>query len=290
MKKYALAEIILAGVFWGTSAIFVHYLAPFGVSSLQMTFIRSIVSFLILFLYILIRNRALLRTTTKELLLFFGAGVSFFGTASCYYMSMQMTSIATAVILMYTAPIFVMLYSVLFLGEKLTPLKLVSVILMLIGCGFVSGVVGGLKFDLAGIIFGFLAGIFYSAYNIFTKIEMRKKSNPVTATFYCFLFAAIIGIFLCKPAELPALIAKGNAVLPLMAALGICTCIIPYTLYTLALKTLPAGTASALAIIEPMSATLFGITLFHDPMDIYSVCGIVLILAAVFLLGKSGGE
>lgn len=287
MKKYALLEIILAGIFWGTSAIFVHYLAPYGISSLQMTFIRAVVSFLSLCIFALIKDRKIFHATGKELLMFMGSGLSFFGTAACYFISMQATSISTAVILMYTAPIFVMLYSVLFLGEKLTPLKTIAVVLMLIGCGFVSGVIGGLKFDLIGILIGFLSGIAYSSYNIITKIEMRNGSNPITATLYCFMFATIIGLFIGNPAELPTFIAKDIELLPLMLALGVCTCILPYTLYTLALKVLPAGTTSALGIIEPMAATLFGIILFKDPMDLYSALGIILILGAVFMLSKN---
>ncbi len=288
-KKIALIEIICAGILWGTSAIFVNFLSLYDVSSLQMTFIRAFVSLLLLCVYGSIRDRGMFGNvkSEKELLLFIGSGASFFGTATFYYLSIQTTSVSTAVILMYTAPIFVMIYSILFLSEKLTLLKLVSVIAMLGGCGFISGIIGGLKFDAIGVLFGFLAGLSYSAYNIFVKMEMRQKSNPITATFYCFLIASLMGFVMCDPLQLPSLIAKDVAVLPLMLMLGVCTCILPYFLYTLALKVLPAGIASALAIIEPMSATLFSVVLFSQPMDVFSVCGIILILGAVFLLSRS---
>ncbi len=287
MKRIALAEIILAGVFWGSSAIFVHYLAPYGVSSLQMTLIRAMVAFLVFCGYGILKDRSIFRATGKELLLFAGGGIAFFGTAACYFSSMQATSVSTAVVLMYTAPIFVMIYSVLFLKETLTPLKTVAVLAMLIGCGLVSGIIGGLKFDFLGILIGLLSGLFFSAYNIIIKIEMCNQSNPMTATFYCFLFASLLGLLMGEPWQLPSFIAKDLAVLPLMLLLGICTCVLPYFLYTLALKTLPAGTASALATMEPMSAALFSIFLFAEPTSVDSVLGIILILGAVFLLGKS---
>ncbi|MBR5505295.1 MAG: hypothetical protein IKV73_03205 [Clostridia bacterium] len=47
MKKQAFIFIILAGLLWGTSGIFVHYLAPFGFSSLQLVFFRTVVSTLV---------------------------------------------------------------------------------------------------------------------------------------------------------------------------------------------------------------------------------------------------
>jgi len=68
--------------------------------------------------------------------------------------------------LMYTAPIFVMTYSVIFLGEKLTLKKFISLVFVVVGCAFISGIFGGVKFSLWGVISGLLAGITYSAYNI----------------------------------------------------------------------------------------------------------------------------
>lgn len=291
MKKLALIQVIIAGILWGTSGIFVHYLAPYGFTSLQMTFFRSIVSCACMSLFVLIYNRHLFQVSLKEFLLFAGSGISFFLTASCYFYSMQATSISTAVVLMYTAPIFVMIYSVIFLNEKLTPIKTLAVLIMLTGCTLVSGVIGGLKFDLMGIIVGFMSGIAYSAYNILTKIQMKNNSNPLSATLYCFFFAVLIGVFSCRVSNIPQSIATApHLTLPLVIGMGLLTCISPYFLYTLALKKIPAGTASSLGIIEPMAATLFSIVLFNEPLSKASLCGIVLILGAVFIFSKSDGE
>ena len=198
MKKLALIYIIIASILWGTSGIFVHYMAPLGFTSLQMTFLRAVTSFLVLGIYVLVAARPLIKVKPIELLLYFGSGLSFFLTASFYYSSMQLTSISTAVILMYTAPVFVMIYSVIFFKEKLTVSKIISLIAMLIGCSLVSGIIGGLKFNIAGILFGIFSGLSYTAYNILTKIEMRRSCHPVQATFYSFFFATVIGLFFCN--------------------------------------------------------------------------------------------
>ncbi len=287
MKRMSFFYIVLASVLWGTSGIFVHYLAPYGFTSLQMTFVRSIVAFAGMLLYILMFDRKLFKVSGKEIILFSLGGISFFGTASCYFYSMQATSISTAVVLMYTAPIFVMIYSVLFLGEKLTKIKTASVALMIAGCALVSGVIGGLKFDVVGILFGFLSGILYSAYNIITKINMMNKSNPISANFYGFLVASLVSIFVCKPGIIPELAMQKPIILPVIIGMGLVTCILPYFLYTLALKVIPAGTASSLGIIEPMSATVFSILLFNEKLSIFSAAGMILILVAVYLLSKN---
>ena len=56
---------------------------------------------------------------------------------------------------------------------------------------------------------------------------------------------------------------------------------------TLGLKELPAGVASSLGIIEPMSATVFSVVFFNENLSVLNVCGIILILFAVFILSKT---
>lgn len=291
MKKRAFFFIILAGVLWGTSGIFVHYLAPYGVTSLQMTMVRGLVSFLCLAIFALVRDRGLFRVRALDLLYFIGMGVFLFGTASCYFISMQMTSVSTAVVLMYTAPLYVMLFSVLFLGEKLSHLKLVALVLMLLGCCLVSGVIGGLRFDAAGIAIGAASGLCFAAYNILTKLAMQRGARASSATLYSFLSVAAVGLAFSAPWELTVSAARAPAVtLPLLIGLGVVTCTLPYIFYTLAMKELPAGTASALGIVEPMSATLFSVLLFSEPMNWSSGAGVALILLSVFLLSRVEGK
>ena len=288
MKKLAFIYIILAGIAWGTSGIFVTLLSPYGFTSPQLTSIRATVSLVAIGCYILIKEKNAFKATPKELFLFLGSGITLFGTSTCYYVSMQATSISTAVVLMYTAPVIVMIYSVAFLGEKLTKLKTISVLLMVIGCGLVSGIIGGLKFDLIGILIGMLSGICYSAYNILTKIQMEKGIRSSTASFYNFLITSVISLIISDPIKLGANASTEPSVtIPLMIALGIVTYVIPYVLYTNAMKYLPAGTASALGIVEPMAATIFSIIIFHEKLSLPSAIGIILILAAVLLLSKT---
>lgn len=283
----ALICIILAGLLWGTSGIFVHYLAPYGITSMQMTAIRGVVSLIAIGIYILATDRELFRTNFVNLLLGAGAGLSMFITASAYYTSMQLTSVSTSVILMYTAPLFVMAYSVVFLKEKFTFIKGISVIGIFIGCALVSGVVGGMKYNTLGIIIGFISGIAYSAYNIFTKIEMNRKINPLTATFYCYVFMAFFAVVFSSPQNLIPIVKQNPPVFILaFIGLGVLTSAMPYFLYTIGLKKLPAGVASSLGIIEPLAATIYSMILFGEKLSIYHIIGVVLILCAVVLLSR----
>ena len=72
--------------------------------------------------------------------------------------------------------------------------------------------------------------------------------------------------------------------------LGLITYVLPYSLCTVAMQSLPAGTASALCIVEPMAATVFSMIFLGEIPDVFAVIGIVLILSAVFLLGLAEGK
>lgn len=287
MKNKAFIYIVIAGMLWGTSGIFVHYLAPLGLSSLQMASIRGTVAATFMVVYALIKDRNLFKTNIKQLALHIGGGVAMYLTGSCYYAAIQASSVSTAVMLMYTAPIIVMIFSVLFLGEKLNVSKCISVILMFLGCCFVSGVIGGFEFSVSGILLGFASGFAYSAYNILTKIQMKNRCNPISASMYCFIFMAITSMLVTPPSLIVTVAINNPAYILMMIGCGLCTSVIPYFLYTIALKILPAGTASSLAIIEPVSATLYSVLFLGEVLSIFSAVGIVLVVGSVFMLSKS---
>lgn len=288
MKKTAFLFIIVSGILWGSSGLFVNFLAPYGYTSLQMVAARGLFSAISMVIYTFFYDRSLFRANGRELFLYALSGLSMFGAASSYYTSMQHTSVATAVVLMYTAPVFVMIYSVLFLGEKLNGMKLISVVGMLTGCVLVSGIIGGASGSGFGIFIGLMAGISYSAYNIFTKIQMGRPCHPLTATMYCMVFMAIIALSFAKPVEMVAVTGqKPLFLLPMLISLALFTGVLPYFLYTLALKTLPAGTATALGIIEPMAATVMSVLFLKEPLPLFPFLGILCILGSVFLLSRS---
>ena len=284
MKKFV--YIILAGVLWGSLCLFAHALTPYGFTNAQLTMIRGTVAFLCMAVYALIRDRRLFRAGPVELLRFIALGATLFSTSYLYFIAMERTSTGTAAVLMYMAPVYVMLFSCLFLGEKFSALKGGAVALMLAGSVFMSGVIGGMKFDTVGILIGLLSGVTFAAYNILTKISVQKGSDPVSATVYGFLFMAVFAAFFAQPVDLVRKIGAADLrAVPWLLGIGVVACVMPFFLYTVAMKSLSAGTASVLAIVDPLSATLFGFALLHEKLDAFSVVGIVLILSAVVLLG-----
>ena len=291
MKTKAFLYIVIAGMLWGTSGIFVKFLTPYGFTAPQLSLIRGTVSFIAMLLYSLILDRDALKISIQNLIFSIFIGITLFGTATLYYSSMQMTSVSTAVVLMYTAPIYVTAFSIAFLGEKSSKMKLVSLGTMLLGCAFVSGVIGGLTFDTVGIVLGILSGIVYAAYNVLTKIALGRGVKATTLSLYGFLFMALTALVTARPSAIFDNAAKEPAIaVPLTLGLGIFTFVLPYFFYTLSMRDLPAGTASALSVIEPLAATVYSAVIFFEIPSIISSIGIILIIAATFMLGKAEND
>lgn len=287
MKKKAYLYVILAGMLWGTSGIFFNILKPYGFSSLQMTTMRAVMSAVCMIIYIAVKDRSLFRARPKDFILFILSGISVFTTASCYFLSIDASSVTTAVILMYSAPVFVMLVSCLFLGEKFNLAKGVSVALVIVGCALVSGVVGGMVMSVRGVVFGLISGLAYAAYSIFTKISSMRGSDSLTGSMYAFSVMSVIAVFASDTVEIGEKVAATPfPLIFLVLGVGVCTCFLPYVFYNLALRDLPAGTVSAMVIIEPVAASIFSMFM-GEVLGIPAIVGIVLVLGAVVILSKS---
>ena len=287
MKNKAVFFCVLAGLMWGSSGIFSNLLRPMGFQPLQLTSTRGIVSGIAIAIYVLIYNKKLFRVTPRQLALFACGGATVFSTAALYYSSMAHSSTATASVLLNTSPAFVMAFSVILFHEKLTKKKLFGMIVMLTGCMLVSGIASGdLDFQFLGAILGLGAGLSYSIYSIIAKEEVLRGYHSLSATLYHFMIMGCIGLFFIDfPSYIPCVMAKPAVTVPLLIGIGLITCVIPYLLFSLSLKYVPVGTAAALGVIEPMSATVYAVTLFPETekLTVPAVIGIVMILGACLL-------
>ena len=289
-QKKAFIFIILAGLLWGSSCLFVQVLGKngYGFASLQLTALRGILAGIVMALYTLLTDRSAFRVKLRWLPIFALHGTCLFMTAFFYYSAMPLTGTPTAVILMYLSTVFVIVFSVAVWKEKMTPLKLFAIACMLIGCCLVSGIVSGLNFHPIGVVFGILSAISYTGSNLLVKLSTRHGQSPVSITLYGFLTMSVISLFFVEPTTtLPIIASDPVKVLPLIFGMGLCTFIIPYFLFTLSLQELPGGTVASLGVVEPMAATVYSVVFLHEAITVYSAIGVLLVLVAVVLLGKT---
>ena len=285
MKQYLPhLQILLAGSLWGLIGLFNRNLTAGGLSAASIVVVRNIGGLILLGLVLLVLDRSVFRINLRHLPYFFGTGVvSILLFTLCYFSAQQMCSLAVAAILLYTAPAFVVVLSAVLFHDKLTKGKLAALFFAFLGCTFASGIwSGGLAVTGWGLVLGVASGFFYGLYSIFGRYALAHY-QPLTVTFYTFVFAGAGALFLLKPAELGVCFSQTSMVL-LAVGLVVISTVLPYILYTRGLAKLDSGKASILASIEPVVAALVGVLAFGEPMSIMVVLGLICILASVYIL------
>ena len=281
MKKYGPATaVILAGCLWGVINLFVKTLSAAGLGSLQIALGRLAAAALIFSVFLLIRDPSSFRIRLKDIWMFIGTGVVsvvFFNL--CYFYTMIRGQASIAVVLLYTSPVFVMLFSALLFGERITPRKTAAL----------SGLIAGeLSVTPLVLLSGIASGMLYALYTIFGRYALARYST-YTVTVYTFILAFIASIFFGDaPGLIRALHAEPTLILWILG-LAVVSTVFPYFLYTWGLQHMESGKAAILVAVEPVVGALIGMTVFREPHDLYKLIGIALIIAAIFVL-NTGGE
>ncbi len=280
--------VLLAGISWGTSGVFVRFFSDFGMSAMQLTLFKCAIPAVVLMLFCLLFRRDLLKVRLKDLWIFVCLGVvslTFF--TWCYFSTIQATSMSAAAILLYLAPTLVMLMSGVFFKETITKTKVLACVLAFAGCVCVSGFLGNaVPLPFRAIVTGLLSAFGYALYSIFSQLALNRGYDPLTLPTYAFLFAGLSALPFAHPAEIAAAASltsplKFGGMLVLMACM---VSLIPYVLYTNGLKRSTPGRASIMASIEPVTATVLGALLFHEHPDAFGYLGIALVIGAIVLL------
>ena len=202
--------------------------------------------------------------------------------AYCY------TSVATATLCYYMAPIIMILVSPVFFHEKLSPKKLVCILTALIGMILVSGVlqtgIGSLS-ELTGIFLGLGAAVLYAAI-----VLVNKNMNGISALDRTIVQLAISGVILLPYTLLTedwSTLSLGSTGLILVLTAGIIHTGVAYALYFGSIHRLPAQTVALFSYIDPILAVVLSALFLQEPMTLPGIIGAILILGAAFLSEKS---
>lgn len=277
--------IIVAGTLWGIISIFVNQLRIIGFNSMQVVSIRVLFSALVLVFYLLIKDRQQLKIKLKDIPLFIGTGVGsiiFFNY--CYFEAIDIIGGASIpALLLYTAPIFVMILSVILFKEKITKKKLISLVMTFLGLALVTGAFSSSdKISIFALLLGLGSGLGYALYSIFGKFLVDKYS-AITITTYTFVIATIFSVPFSEIVQNLDLLISPKGILSALA-LAVVSTVLPFLLYTKGLYGMEAGKASILATVEPFVATIVGVLFFKETMTSFKIIGMLLVLLAIIIL------
>ncbi|WP_093192928.1 DMT family transporter [Salimicrobium halophilum] len=283
MRSVGVCLVILAAVCWGVSGGIANILMDKGWDPIVISFYRGAIGFLCFFTWFLIRFKQN-RTSSKKLYLWsFLAGVGVAGNFTFYFFTIQASGVAVASTLMYTAPVFVLVISFLLRIERSTWFKWGCIFGVLIGVVMLTGAYNtdSISVGVLGMISGLSAGLCYALFIFgFKNASSIGKPQPtLTIAFFSFCFILFL---VADIRELSSVLTSGDLVWFLL--LGVQGAGVSFILYVIGMKWIAPTTASMVAMVEPVTASLFGFLLIGDHLTLVQLLGIALILITVVVL------
>ncbi len=292
MNKSAGLSVLLAASFWGIIGVFVNTLTAMGFTNSEIIFVRAIMTTLCIFGWLLIKDREALPIKVKDVWIFMGMGIlSFVCFNLCYLQCIAVTGMSVAAVLLYTSPIFVMLFSLVLFKERMTRAKGIALLLAFGGCVLVTGIIGdnGRTLTLMGILLGLGSGLGYSLYTVFGHYGVARY-NSLTVTAWAFLFGTLGVLPFVDFEHMLGVMASSPFALALILLCGLVINVLPYICYTYGLAKMEGSKAAILACLEPVVATIVGVLVYSEPITVTSTLGIILVIAAVGVLNRDLGQ
>jgi len=295
LAGYAL--IACAAFFWAASANLAKAAFAGGwipgmrpVDVLTLTQMRSTVSFVLLFPALLMlrgwKQIQLPRRAFISCLLLGAIGVA--GSNYFYYYAITRTTVATAIVVQYMAPVYVLLIRVAMRQERFTRYRVAAVLSAVTGCALVVGIGSGAVFrgNMAGIVAAQAAAWAFTLSNIGGG-KLTEKLDPLLVMLYSMLGAALLWLPVHTPAAWAAEHYDARQWM-FMVAFGVVSMLLPYTLFFMALQRLDATRVIVTSCLEPVFAALLAWALLHESLKPLQAAGIGLVIFATVLLQIRG--
>lgn len=289
IKTSSILLVLASGCMWGCMGLLVRPLNEIGLVTMDICFLRGFVTFLVMLVGLLLFDRKALKVRVKDIWCFVGTGalsVSFFNF--CYFKTITLTSLSVAAVLLYTAPAFVMIMSSFLFKEKMTGKKIAALAIAFVGCVLVSGVINGSgTLNAKGVLIGLGAGFGYALYSIFGRYALQRGYSSITITFYTFVFATMATVFMADVSSIINIVETRPGLSIYAAFMILFVTLFPYLCYTKGLSGMENGTASVIASIEPVMATVLGILIYKEEMTFVNAFGMILVLGSIVILNSN---
>jgi drug/metabolite transporter (DMT)-like permease len=209
-----------------------------------------------------------------------------------YYVAIQRTSVAIAIVLQYTAPIWVLLYVVARRQQKLTVQRVAAVAVAIAGIALTIGIIGGnsspLRIDSYGLIAAMIASFSFAFYNVGGHSILARHDRWRVLT-WTLVSASVFWLILNPPWKVAAAhytLAQWMFlfVFSMISVLG------SFSLYFLGLQYLEPTRAIIASCLEPVFSILLAALLLGEGVHTIQTLGIVLVLSAIVIVQLPGRE
>lgn len=272
LKAYIM--LISSMLIWGSLPIFVSQVSY---SSEQVVLCRVVLGLVFLLIVFLLRgkrpNRDGIRKYGLQLLV---TGVIMGFNWMFLFDAYRFVDVSIATLCYYTEPVLVCIASAFLFKEKMTPIKIVSIVAAVIGMFIVNGVSAGGSDPLRGIACGLLAALLYCCVTLSNKTV--HGLSGLETTIVQLIGAAIVMIPYVLLSQGFGAPVYGWKDVIFMLALGILHSGIALLIYFSSMQVLPAQTVALCSYVDPASALFFAAVFLGDRMTFLQWIGAILII------------
>lgn len=282
MERSARLEFIGAMFVFGTIGIFVRYIP---LPSSVIALVRGVVGTLFLLIFLRIRKQPIDKTAVKNNLWILCLSGVFIGVNwILLFESYRYTTVATATLCYYLAPVFVIVAAPIVLKERNSLKKWLCALVALVGMVFVSGVAeGGIPTmaELRGVLLGVGAAVFYASVML-----LNKKLKPIGAydkTIVQLAAAAVVILPYALLTENITALDWNPLAVCMLAVVGIVHTGIAYALYFGSMSHLKAHTIAIFSYVDPVVAIILSAVILGETLTPLGMVGAVLILGSTLV-------
>ena len=280
-KFLVYSYVAAAAIIWGSNGVIVNWV-PYD--AYAIAFFRVLFASLTLLPVVLLTRKPETMRAARSWRVMLSLGLLLALGWTLLFHSMKLIAIANAVLLNYTAPIFVALLAPLFLKEKLEKSTLLALAISVAGIVVISYQqnLQMSHLNLLGVILGLLAGLAYAGFIIASKRALSSFSSQVVA-FYSY---SVASIFLL-PFVIGTDFSPDLASWILLLVLGVFNTGFAVTLYLKGLGMVKAQKAVVFTYLEPASAVVFGsLFLAQQPTPLMLVGGFLILIAGYIVASR----
>ena len=207
-----------------------------------------------------------------------------------YYAAIQKTNVATAIIIQYTAPVWVLLYMVGRGFQRATLPRVAGVALALAGCALAIGIVGGSRFrlDVLGVAAALAAAFSFAFYNVYAH-GLLGRYDRWQLLVYTLLGAAVFWLLLNPPWRILAEHYSG-AQWAFLCVFAVTSVLLPFSFYFGGLQHLDATRAIVTSCLEPVFSIVLAAVVLSETVRPLQALGIGIVLLATVLVQLSESD
>jgi RarD protein len=275
-------KVVIAMLLFGSMGLCVRNI---DLPSSTIALIRGMIGVLFLALIsITFKKQLSIKAMLKNGWLLLISGITLSANWIFIFEAYHYTTISTATLSYYLAPVFVIALSPLILKEKITPLQLLCIATSLLGMLLVSGVLTNSSqgtTDLIGISYGMAAAISYASLTLLNKFT--KELSSMEATIGQLGVSSLILLPYTFLTTNVNNITIGMEGIILLIILGVAHTGLGFWLYFSSVQELKAQTVATFSYIDPVTAILLSALFLHEQLGPTEILGAILILSSTLL-------